>query len=319
MSPVEADSNHYEIILMGNAHRPYSVGNYWYTKMFCSLVAGEKYQLKMRINTKGFEFDYIDIWTGESEPWRGKYMMANIHPAFKIINDSIAGGKLNNWRDVSFTFTAKGGERFIMLGNISQEPLMNARKKARKNDRIEYWVDDVELTAVNPHVGDCPEYEAIKDQVYRNDFRHPSKFIDNVEIDTSLIKRKTQVKDPEPPVIITPKTDTLIIPDVLFKFDKSDLNPKFINRLDSFVNAIKARSFTKLLITGHTDNYGTDGYNVKLSQDRANTIREYLLSKLMINADVVEAKGYGESQPRSTNETSQGRQLNRRVEIIIYY
>jgi len=318
MSPIEEDGNNYEIILMGNALRPFSVGNNLYTKMFCELIAGEKYTLKMRVNTRGFEFDYIDIWIAESEPWRGKYSFSNIKPSLKIKADSVIGNNLKEWRDLSFTFTASGGERFIMLGNISQEPLMNARKKARKNDRIEYWIDDVELTAINPALNDCPQYEAIKDQVYRNDFRHPGRFIDDIELDTALIK-KPERKETEPPVLLIPKTDTLIIPDVLFKFDKSDLNPKFITRLDSFVNAIQSRAFTKLLVTGHTDNFGKDEYNLKLSQERANTIKAFLLSKLMINADVIETKGYGESQPRSTNETAQGRQLNRRVEIIIYY
>jgi outer membrane protein OmpA-like peptidoglycan-associated protein len=245
-------------------------------------------------------------------------MLSSIKPSYKIINDSINGDKLKEWRNISYTFIAKGGERFLMLGNISQEALTNARKKARKNDKIEYWIDDIELKATDPSIEKCKEYEAIKDQVYRNDYRHPSRFIEDIEIDTALIEKSEPVVT-KPPVVVTPKTDTLIIPDVLFRFDKSDLNPKFSNRLDSFVNAIKIKPFTKLLVAGHTDNYGTDEYNLKLSQDRANTIRNYLLQKLMINVDAIEAKGYGEAQPRATNNTSTGRQQNRRVEIIIYY
>jgi len=105
----------------------------------------------------------------------------------------------------------------------------------------------------------------------------------------------------------------------LFKFDKSDLNPKFTNRLDSFVTAIRSKKYSKLLVAGHTDNYGSDEYNMKLSQDRANIIRLYLLDKLKISKQLIEASGYGESLPRATNATAAGRQLNRRVEIIIYY
>jgi len=317
MSPAEADSNHYEIISMGNALRPFSVGNYMYTKLFCPLQAGVQYRIEMNIHTLGFEFDYIDVWTGESEPWRGKYMLSNIKPVFKITNDSISTYNLKQWRYLAHTFTAKGGERFIMIGNISQEPLLNARSKAKKNTIIEYWIDNIQLLPVDTSIGKCAEYEAIKDQVYRNDPRHPSRFIDDVEIDTALIIKPPVVMDT--PVHITPKTDTLFIPDVLFKFDKSDLNPKFITRLDSFVQAIRLKPFTRLHITGHTDNYGTAAYNLKLSAERARTIKTFLVEKLMVNPGVIETTGDGETQPRATNATAAGRQLNRRVEIILYY
>lgn len=322
MSPVEEDGNHFELILMGNPQKPFSIGNFIYTKLFCPLVAGAKYQVKLKVNTNGFEFDYLDFWTGVTEPWRGRYSFSSVKPSFTITPDSLTGKDPKKWRDLSYTFTAKGGERFLLLGNITQNPLENGRRKAKKKDIIEYGVDDISLYALDPSLPKCPEYEAIKDQVYRNDYRHPGRFIDDIEIDSSLIH---QPKKDTVPVIDTttfikpPKTDTLIIPDVLFKFDKSDLNPKFINRLDSFVTAIKARIYTKLQVAGHTDNYGTDEYNLRLSQERANTIRNYLSDKLHLDKNLVEAKGYGESRPRATNTTAAGRQQNRRVEIIIFY
>lgn len=323
MSPIEPDSNHYELLVMGDPKKPFSVGNFIYTKLFCPLVAGEKYRVSLRINTNGFEFDYLDFWTGPTEPWRGRYSFTNVKAAFTILPDSLQGKNLKGWRNAFFTFTAKGDERFILIGNISQKPLENARKKARKKDVIEYGVDDINLYAVDPSVKRCAEYEAIKDQVYRNDFRHPGSWIDNVELDSTLItgyRKRDTTTVAEPPVVSTPpKTDTLIIPEVLFKFDKSDLNPKFITRLDSFVNVIKSKTYSKLLVAGHTDNFGADEYNMKLSQDRANNIRSFLLDKLKISEQIIEAKGYGESQPRATNVTKEGRQLNRRVEIIIYY
>jgi outer membrane protein OmpA-like peptidoglycan-associated protein len=318
MSPVEPDSNHYEILQMGYALRPYSVGNYMYTKLFCPLLPGAEYTIKMKVNTSGFEFDYIDVWTGESEPWRGRYTLSSFIPTFKITNDSLNGTNLKSLKMVSYTFKASGGERFLMLGNISQDPLLNARKKARKSQIIEYGIDEVELYAVDTSIHKCKEYEAIRDQVYRNDFRHPSRFIDDIEIDTALIEKPEPVVV-TPPVVVIPKPDTLIIPDVLFRFDKSNLNPKFVTRLDNIVTIIKNKLFTKLLVTGHTDNYGNDKYNLKLSQDRANTIRSYLIQNLGISEEKIEAIGYGETQPKTTNTTTAGRQQNRRVEIIIYH
>jgi outer membrane protein OmpA-like peptidoglycan-associated protein len=321
MSPVEEDSNHYELLTMGDPKKPFSVGNFIYTKVLCPLVEGVKYRLTFRVNTAGVDFDYLDAWTGPTEPWRGRYNFSSVKPSFTIYPDSVAKGNQKQWRMVNYTFTAKGGERFLLLGNISQKPLENGRKKAKKKEVIEYGVDDISLYATQPMLPKCDEYEAIKDQVYRNDYRHPGKWVDDIEIDSNLLpKPKRDTVRVVPPVVVTrPKTDTLIIPDVLFKFDRSDLNPRFINRLDSFVSAIRSKNYSKLLVAGHTDNYGTDEYNLRLSQDRANTIRNYLLSKLRIEKGIVEAKGFGELLPRNTNSTAEGRQLNRRVEIIIYY
>lgn len=325
MSPMEGDSNHFEIIVMGNPKKPTSIGNFIYTKLLCPLVAGAKYRVKLRVNTNGVEFDYLDFWTGATEPWKGRYSYSAVRPSFTVTTDSVAPGNTKHWRTLTYTFKARGGERFFLLGNLSQQPLEHAKKKIRRKEIIEYGIDDISLYALDPSVAKCIEYEAIKDQVYRNDYRHPGRFIDDIEIDSSLFtgrKKETVVKKDPPPVVITkttPKIDTLIIPDVLFKFDKSDLNPKFASRLDSFVTSIKNRVYDRLVIAGHTDDLGTGAYNLKLSEDRANTIRNYLLDKLGIRRELIAAVGYGETIPRASNATAEGRQQNRRVEIIIFH
>jgi outer membrane protein OmpA-like peptidoglycan-associated protein len=72
----------------------------------------------------------------------------------------------------------------------------------------------------------------------------------------------------------------------------------------------------KIRISGHTDHVGSDEANLRLSNDRANSVRDYLVSK-GIDALSIEAIGYGESEPVATNDTEEGRQLNRRVEFTI--
>jgi outer membrane protein OmpA-like peptidoglycan-associated protein len=68
-------------------------------------------------------------------------------------------------------------------------------------------------------------------------------------------------------------------------------------------------------VAGHTDSRGSDAYNIKLSQRRAEAVRDYLISK-GIAADRLSAKGYGESQPVADNATDEGRFKNRRVELV---
>jgi outer membrane protein OmpA-like peptidoglycan-associated protein len=155
--------------------------------------------------------------------------------------------------------------------------------------------------------------------------RHPARFIENIRVDSSLIavppKKDTvvPVNPVKPPVIVQPKTDTLIIPDVLFEFNSSKLKPAFAKRLDSLGNKLAGLNYSKLLIAGHTDNVGSNEYNLTLSSERAITIKNYFVAGFRLDGTLIETAGFGESQPRATNNTATGRQQNRRVEIIIYY
>jgi outer membrane protein OmpA-like peptidoglycan-associated protein len=67
---------------------------------------------------------------------------------------------------------------------------------------------------------------------------------------------------------------------------------------------------------GHTDSVGGDGYNQRLSEQRAGAVRDYLVQQ-SIPADHVTAKGFGKTQPVASNETAAGRQQNRRVEVVV--
>jgi outer membrane protein OmpA-like peptidoglycan-associated protein len=72
----------------------------------------------------------------------------------------------------------------------------------------------------------------------------------------------------------------------------------------------------KLTIEGHTDNTGSNAYNLKLSTDRAKAVVDYLVSK-GIGVSRLNAVGFGEDKPVTTNNTAEGRTLNRRVELIL--
>jgi len=74
----------------------------------------------------------------------------------------------------------------------------------------------------------------------------------------------------------------------------------------------------KLKIEGHTDNAGNDDANMKLSEDRAEAVKTYLVSK-GISADRITAEGFGETMPIADNGTAAGRTKNRRVEIKVAY
>ena len=102
---------------------------------------------------------------------------------------------------------------------------------------------------------------------------------------------------------------------VYFDFDKATLKPEGRTKLDEAVATLNRYADIRVEIQGHTDSLGTDAYNQSLSERRATTVREYLISK-GIAASRMTSKGFGESQPVADNGTKAGRAQNRRVVLI---
>lgn len=102
---------------------------------------------------------------------------------------------------------------------------------------------------------------------------------------------------------------------VLFDVDKYDIRPEAQETLNQLAKLLTEAGITAFEIDGHTDSNADDAYNQTLSENRANAVKEYLKAQ-GVTAEIT-TQGYGESRPVATNETAEGRQQNRRVEIII--
>jgi len=101
---------------------------------------------------------------------------------------------------------------------------------------------------------------------------------------------------------------------VYFEFDKTTLKPESLTVLNELIGIFTKHSNLDILIVGHADNIGADEYNLDLSLRRAKAVMNYLVSK-GIDPKRVSTEGYGESRPEASNETRDGRKLNRRVEF----
>jgi len=108
----------------------------------------------------------------------------------------------------------------------------------------------------------------------------------------------------------------VILKNIFFDYDKATLRPESYPELDRVVELLNQNPNLKVEISGHTDSKGSDEYNLKLSQLRAKSVVDYIISK-GIPANKLIAKGYGETQPIDTNDTEEGRQNNRRVEFKV--
>jgi OOP family OmpA-OmpF porin len=103
---------------------------------------------------------------------------------------------------------------------------------------------------------------------------------------------------------------------VEFDFDKAQVRPEYRDELRKAAAFINKYSNAQFLLAGHTDSVGSDDYNLTLSKRRAVAVKEYLVSEFGISAELLTPRGYGEKRPVATNETEEGRQINRRVEVI---
>lgn len=110
--------------------------------------------------------------------------------------------------------------------------------------------------------------------------------------------------------------DVIVLRGVNFDFDKASLTVNAKSILDGVADALKSRPDIKVELGGHTDGKGSDSYNAKLSDRRSKSVKDYLVGK-GIASDRMTTKGYGESVPVATNETDEGRELNRRVELKV--
>ncbi len=105
--------------------------------------------------------------------------------------------------------------------------------------------------------------------------------------------------------------------DVLFDTAQYNLRPLARERLAKVAGIILGHPGLRLEVEGHTDSVGGDAYNQTLSEQRAGSVRDYLIQQGMSAMNSVPAKGLGETKPIASNNTAAGRQLNRRVELIV--
>lgn len=138
---------------------------------------------------------------------------------------------------------------------------------------------------------------------------------DNIDL-TSTPKGFQEIRGKELKLIPIETGSIVRLNNIFFDTGKAELRPESAPELDRMVTTMNENPKLVIELGGHTDNVGGNELNQKLSQDRADSVREYFISK-GIEPDRVASKGFGENKPVATNDTDEGRQQNRRVEFLI--
>lgn len=127
---------------------------------------------------------------------------------------------------------------------------------------------------------------------------------------------------PPPPAVVEPPppaeviAEKIVLRGVNFDFDKSAIRPDAAVILDEVVSILSGKPNVRVRVEGHTDHTGPDAYNQGLSERRAASVRKYLADHGIAAANLTSI-GFGESRPIATNDTREGRALNRRVELQV--
>ena len=154
-------------------------------------------------------------------------------------------------------------------------------------------------------------YEEVEDFVVTPDIKEYYEQADTFYVKRGAAAAIDTVPDERPMV-----GEIFALNNVYFDFDKATLRPESMSDLDKAFAILDKFPGIKVEVGAHTDSKGNDEYNLKLSERRAKSVVDYLVKK-GITIDRLIAKPYGESNPVDTNETDEGRQKNRRVEIKV--
>jgi OOP family OmpA-OmpF porin len=132
----------------------------------------------------------------------------------------------------------------------------------------------------------------------------------------SVYRQQAAYPECEPSAPVAVKERATLDGKTHFDFDKSNLKPEGRQALDALMDRVKGADIQSVTVVGHTDSVGSDAYNDRLGQRRAETVKGYLVDR-GLPASKITTQSAGEAQPVASNQTADGRAMNRRAEIEV--
>ena len=256
-----------------------------------------------------YEDDKVTIQ--RDEDGAGQYINKVTGVTLQVDKDG-AGQYIDEKNDLSIQVNKDGTGLYTNKKN-------NVTIYVNEND-VRYASTNIEM--VNNGDGSGTYTDKSKNLVIENDGKGKAKITFNgqtTEVDAKPLEKPGKLPKLEmvPPVPSIEANSLLITLDsgVLFDVDKYDVRPKAEEVLKNLAIVLKEMDVKNFEIDGHTDSDASDEYNQVLSEKRANSVKNFLVSQ-GVTAEIT-TKGYGESKPVASNDTAEGKQKNRRVEIII--
>jgi OmpA-OmpF porin, OOP family len=241
-----------------------------------------EFYYKLASNSK-FSIDRIGFFLNDSASRRTDDLVVYSKPTYQLILPSPYTRTTGVWAKCSHTLRAKGGERYLTIGNFSDNEntrthliKFSKAKVSLLNTAAYYLIDDVRVVPLDePPPEKMPVIAGYK----------------KIEVNK-----------------------TYVLKNVFFEFDSYELMSSSFAELDKWLEVIRIRPQWKIQLTGHTDERGTDDYNLTLSKQRVENVAAYL-AKMGVEPGRITTVGEGKSKPLSDGKDEAAHALNRRVEI----
>ncbi|WP_026898354.1 OmpA family protein [Daejeonella oryzae] len=271
-------------------------------ELFIPVGAGMKFVLSKGVNLDlGYTMNFVDADNVDGYPnipQNDKFSFAHIGLEFALGPKSKP--QLATYNPVAAMEADYISRNASLREELAAERANNAQRMAEINAEWKKFLNDADKDGVSDHFDKCPDTPA------------------GIQVDGAGCPLQITVNNPVK-VIVTEEDKRVVaeaIRNLEFDFGKASIRSTSFESLDRVAGILVNKNFS-LQLAGHTDNVGNDASNMKLSKDRAESVKSYLVSK-GANPSRISATGFGEGQPIASNKTESGRQQNRRVEFTLY-
>ena len=273
-------------------------------EVYFPVGVGMKFSLSNSVNLDlGYTMNFVDgdnMDGYRSGPQGDKFSYSHIGLEFALGSKSKT--QLATYNPVAALQDDYITRNAALQATLDAEQAKHAAHMAQMDIDMKRFLSDSDKDGVSDYFDKCPNTPA------------------GIQVDGAGCEIKVSTTVVNPVRVVVTEEDRKVVAEAIrnleFDFAKSTIRPSSYPSLNRVADLLKAKDFS-LKLAGHTDYIGSNAANLKLSKDRAESVKSYLVSQ-GANPSRIEAVGYGESQPISTNKTAKGRQDNRRVEFTLY-
>lgn len=227
-----------------------------------------------------YAIDRIGLALSNEETKVAHDSLLQVNPVLTKINQ--LESLTNEWYQASAKYQAKGGEQFLVIGNFANNQVTENRKIEYREGKsmmlgssAYYYIDDVSVTPVEAPVFDSLSVTSI-----------------------AAIK----------------PNEAYVLNHINFEYNSFQLLPSSFGQLDFLVTVLKKNPQWRVQLNGHTDDQGSDDYNLTLSANRAKSVGDYL-AQHGVPGQMIQTKGFGKQKPLLSGNDEQTRAINRRVDV----
>lgn len=275
---------------------------YLMVELDSTLVPGIKYYTEfylMRAVSSNLASNNIGLAVCDTAIITRDRMPLFINPV--INSNDVVKSRWNVWKKVSGVFEVSSDQKYIIIGNFYHDNRTETIKFPEGKGGAYYYIDDVKVRRAKP-------FENLSKKPPRSVSPPPKIILQKAEIvSTKEIKLDS---------IDYKIGNTITLDNIEFEFDKATLLPQSKMELNKLVDIMTDYPHLNILIGGHTDNVGKSEYNMKLSRERAKSVVDYLVQR-DVDGERLTHDGYGSTRPIATNDTDEGRAINRRVTFTV--